>query len=92
MKRGQGVYFRGFLIIVVIISIVIISLNLVIYNYYLGLAQSVINARASNTGALSLVVEGEDIVYPDISITYPASTTYTFHVIELNYSDPDMRK
>ena len=90
MKRGQGVYFRGFLIIVVIISIVIISLNLVIYNYYLGLAQSVINARASNTGALSLVVEGEDIVYPDISITYPASTTYTFHVIELNYSVGDI--
>lgn len=90
MKRGQGVYFRSFLIIVIIISIVIIALNLIIYNYYLGLAQSVINARASNTGVVSLIVEGADIVRPDISIIYPISTTYTSHVTGLNYSVGDI--
>jgi len=90
MKRGRGVYFRGFLIIVVIVSIVIIALNLIIYNYYFRFTQSVINARASNTGVVSLIIEGADIVHPDISIIYPTSTDYTSYVTELNYSVGDI--
>lgn len=89
MKRGKDVYFRAFLIITIIVSIVIIVLNLLVYSYSFWFTQSVINARVSNTGIVSLTVEGEDVIFPDVSIIYPINTIYTSHVTRLNYSVGD---
>ena len=86
MKRGR-VYFRLFLSLAIVISVLVVIVNIAVYTYYLGLFKS-ISASASNSGVISFFVEGDGIP-PSVSIVEPQNTTYSSHVTELDYTVSD---